>query len=35
MYGLEVLGIGRGSALRPIAEISDEEKRKVEAVIAV
>ena len=35
MYGLEALGIGRGNALRPIADISDEEKRKVEAVIAV
>jgi 4-hydroxy-tetrahydrodipicolinate synthase len=35
MYGLEALGIGRGNALRPIAEISDEEKRRVEAVIAV
>jgi 4-hydroxy-tetrahydrodipicolinate synthase len=34
MYGLEVLGIGRGNAVRPIAAISDEEKSKVEAVLA-
>jgi 4-hydroxy-tetrahydrodipicolinate synthase len=35
MHGLKALGIGRGNALRPIAHISDEEKRKVEAIIAV
>ena len=35
MYGIKALGIGRGNSLRPIADISDEEKRKVEAVIAV
>ena len=34
MYGIKALGIGRGNAVRPIADISDEEKRKVEAVIA-
>jgi 4-hydroxy-tetrahydrodipicolinate synthase len=33
MYGLEVLGIGRGNAVRPIADISDEEKKIVESVL--
>ncbi len=35
MYGLKTLGIARGNAVRPIAEISDEEKKRVEAVISV
>ena len=35
MYGIKTLGIGRGNAVRPIADISDEEKKKVEAVIEV
>lgn len=35
MYGLKTLGIARGNAVRPIAEISDEEKKNVEAALAV
>jgi len=34
MYSLEALDIGRGNALRPIEEVSNGEKREVEAVIA-